>query len=45
MNKSAIKNFAIWAEFEKQIKGITALEDGSLVYEFKEGGTKRWQRT
>lgn len=33
------------AEFEKQIKGITALEDGSLVYEFKEGGTKRWQRT
>ena len=33
------------AEFEKQIKGITALEDGSLVYEFKEGGTKQWQRT
>lgn len=33
------------AEFEKQIKDITALEDGSLVYEFKEGGTKRWQRT
>lgn len=33
------------AEFEKQIKGIMALEDGSLVYEFKEGGTKRWQRT
>lgn len=30
--------------FEKQIKGITALEDGSLVYEFKEGGTKLWQK-
>ena len=33
------------AEFEKQIKGITALEDGSLAFEFKEGGTKRWQKT
>ena len=33
------------AEFEKQIESITVLEDGNLVYEFKEGGMKRWQRT
>lgn len=33
------------AEFEKQIKGITALEDGSLAFEFKEGGTNQWQKT
>ena len=33
------------AEFERQIESITALEDGSLAFEFKEGGTKRWQKT
>lgn len=32
------------AEFEKQIECITALEDGSLEYHFKEGGTKLWQK-
>lgn len=33
------------AEFERQIESITALEDGSLAFEFKEGGKKRWQKT
>lgn len=32
------------AEFEKQIECITVLEDGSLEYHFKEGGTKLWQK-
>lgn len=32
------------AEFEKQIKEITVLEDGSLEYHFYEGRTEQWQR-
>ena len=32
------------AEFERQVEGITALEDGSLEFQFKEGRTERWQK-
>lgn len=32
------------AEFEKQIEGITVLEDGSLEYHFREGRTAVWQK-
>lgn len=31
-------------EFEKQIEGITVLEDGSLEYHFREGRTAVWQK-
>ena len=31
--------------FTEQIDHITALEDGSLVYIFKDGRAKKWQRT
>lgn len=33
------------AEFERQIKEILALEDGSLEYRFQEGRTETWGRT
>lgn len=32
------------AEFERQIKEIVVLEDGSLEYHFQEGRTQQWQR-
>lgn len=32
------------AEFDRQVKKITVLEDGSLEYHFYEGRTKRWQK-
>ena len=32
------------AEFEKQVEGITALEDGSLEFNFYGGRKERWQR-
>jgi hypothetical protein len=32
------------SEFERQIKEIAALEDGSLEYHFREGRTQTWQR-
>ncbi len=32
------------AEFGKQVEGITALEDGSLEFNFYGGRTERWQR-
>ena len=32
------------AEFEKQVEGITALEDGSLEFSFYGGRKERWQR-
>ena len=31
-------------EFERQIKEIVALEDGSLEYHFREGRVQTWQR-
>ena len=31
-------------EFERQIKDIVALEDGSLEYHFREGRTQTWQK-
>ncbi len=30
-------------EFERQIKDIVALEDGSLEYHFREGRMQTWQ--
>ena len=33
------------AEFEKQVKELVALEDGSLECHFQEGKVKKWQRT
>ncbi len=32
------------AEFEKQIKSITVLEDGSLKFNFYDGREKQWQK-
>ena len=32
------------SEFERQIKEIAALEDGSLEYHFREERTQTWQR-
>ena len=32
------------AEFEEQVEGSTALEDGSLEFHFKEGRAEKWQR-
>ena len=32
------------AEFENQVEGITALEDGSLEFNFYGGRKERWQR-
>ncbi len=32
------------AEFERQVEGITVLEDGSLEFNFYGGRTERWQR-
>lgn len=32
------------AEFERQVEGITALEDGSLEFNFYGGRKERWQR-
>lgn len=32
------------AEFEKQVEGITALEDGSLEFNFYRGRKERWQK-
>ena len=31
--------------FTEQVDHITAYEDGSLEYEFKDGRTKKWQKT
>ena len=33
------------AEFEKQVKELAALEDGSLACRFYGGKVKKWQRT
>ena len=32
------------AEFGKQVEGITALEDGSLEFNFYGGRKERWQK-